>query len=103
MIIFAKAGRSNRELLQLKIGETAFDFTAAGVTKVEVYAGGQTISSTGAAVTFDGDTLDVDFCALNLPAGTYYPEIVFFIGSNPLPQTIAARGRPNSITLNFEV
>lgn len=102
MIFFAKAGRSNRELLQLKFNDTVFDFAAAGVTKVEVYAGDQTISSTGTAITFTGDTLNVDFCALNLPAGTYYPEVVFFIGSNPLPQTIAARGRPNSITLHFE-
>lgn len=100
MFIYAKYGRSNIEQFEARLNGVGYDLT--GVTKIEAVIGNHVISTETGSITVDGSKINICFDDFNLPAGRYFPELLFYKGSNPKPETMAAKGRPVSIILEMQ-
>lgn len=103
MKIVTTAGTDNIETLTVAYGGEPFSFTGYGVTRVDVVAGGVTISSTGPNVTYDDDKLSVKFGQMGLPSGKYDVVIMLFSSVSPNGVVIVGPLRPQCIVLFMDV
>lgn len=107
MVIVGTIGRDNVDILTISYddpddGSTAylpFNFVTHGVTKVEVAAGGASISSETSNVVYTGDKLKIKLGKLNLPAGRYQLKITMFSSVSPNGVEIIGPHRPSNIVL----
>lgn len=75
-----------------------FDFTARGITRVDIIAGGITMS-TGANVSHAEDELYIKFGKMGLEPGRYDVRVRLFSAAKPDGDEIIGPGRPQQIVV----
>lgn len=76
-----------------------FDFNTNNVLRVEVAAGGDTISSDTSDVVFSAEILKVKFGKLSIDEGRYFPEIKIFTLQSPEGEVIVGCGMATEIQI----
>lgn len=98
----AFSGRDNPEEFSVKQGRENFDPIAFGVTKTEVTAGGETISSEDGAVFWVGNKINILFGRLNLPPKFYNAQVIVYSDLYPNGVVIAGTGKQAEIALSMQ-
>jgi hypothetical protein len=88
MKVIASNGTDTQEVLKITYTDPEtnitgpFDFAANGITRVDVIAGGITMSN-GTNVSYAGDHLRIKFGKMGLQQGRYDVRVVIFSASSP--------------------